>query len=128
MKDILDQLTQSQLIDCITSFCNQMDLKLDVDNDPGLKQPTIFATHEFQGSFTVLNLPHPLRRPYRVTCVRTERSLVHFEVDAVSPRQAIGFCVNRTDGKDLVIEPVDQEFLEVQQESEWTAELSYPQG
>jgi len=58
---------------------------------------------------------------YRVTCVAVETRRLVFEVDAVSPQQAIDFAAQRHD-EITDIEPVVDELLDVETEDGWTAE------
>jgi hypothetical protein len=121
MKDILNRLDYPQLVTIIESICSHMGIDIEVDNDPGDGKPRIFAAHDTLGTFTVLNLDAPLIRTYHVSCISTEQHRIDFEIDAISPQQAIDFASQRTDGTGQIILPVDATFVETVDEGNWVA-------
>lgn len=56
-----------------------------------------------------------------MSCTAIEHHRIDFEIDAISPQQAIDFASQRTDNMGRIITPIDANFIETTDEANWVA-------
>lgn len=108
---ILFRLNHTEKDELINNLLSFLSTTIHVVPDPTTNQPTVLASHPFEGTTTLLHLDPDIIQTYRVTCHQTHIEEVCFEIQASCSAEALAFCKSGRDINGDPLDPTDTSFI-----------------